>query len=320
MSLPQLMSLRPEIGAEILNMRGSLMRYDSCISADIPLLPAIQSRLASGSRLRVVQGLLSSSIGLILDMISRQGKTLREAVEFADSEKITEQILKNDLGGYDVLEKLQVIAFALGWELPASKVRRVPLIPDDVVPDEARDGVGRQEVFEALETWDKRTGFSANAAQVYKSGRRLRYIATIELRSSKFARAEITLEEVGEDHFTFPNREQEISFALFDEPPAECLQHKGNKEEITSKAQEEIALQEKERKKDRSQAETDTKENSVINFQMEVESYESVRKEAWKEGLPSPKQLCPLVVRGPGTGYAHGVGALSDVVRLVKPM
>merc|ERR1719201_21322 len=161
MSLPGIMSMRPERGLEILKERERLLRYDSCIAADIPLLPAIRSRLQSGSRLRVVQGLLSSSIGLILDMITRQGKTLREAVEFADNEKITETILKNDLGGYDVLEKLQVIAFALGWELPASKVRRVPLIPDDVVPDEARDGVGRQEVFEALETWDKRTGFSA---------------------------------------------------------------------------------------------------------------------------------------------------------------
>eukprot|EP00746_Dinoflagellata_sp_MGD_P128931 gnl/MRDRNA2_/MRDRNA2_63212_c0_seq2.p1 gnl/MRDRNA2_/MRDRNA2_63212_c0~~gnl/MRDRNA2_/MRDRNA2_63212_c0_seq2.p1 ORF type:complete len:1077 (+),score=215.75 gnl/MRDRNA2_/MRDRNA2_63212_c0_seq2:102-3332(+) len=293
LSLQQLMNLRPQMGAEILKLRGRLMRYDSCIAADIPLLPAMQSRLASGSRLRVVQGLLSSTIGLVLDMISCQGKTLREAVECADNEKITEQILKHDLGGYDVLEKLKVIAFALGWELPASKVRRVPLIPDDVVPDEVQEGVGRKEVFEALEKWDKQTGFSENAAKVYKSGRRLRYIATIELRSSKFAKAEIALEEVSEDHFTFPIKQQEISFALFDEPPDACLSHK----------------------------KVDLDGSTECDSTTE-DSDENVPKQAWREKeLASSKQKqIPLVVRGPGTGYAHGVGALSDVVRLVKPM
>merc|ERR1719399_576949 len=179
-------------------------------------------------------------------MITRQGKTLREAVEFADNEKITETILKNDLGGYDVLEKLQVIAFALGWELPASKVRRVPLIPEAEIPDEAKDGVGRQQVFEALDKFDQRTGFSKHAAKVHKSGRRLRYIATIELRSSKFARADISLEEVDEDHFTFPINAQEISFALFDEPPLEWTakeraRKRGNSDEAINNASEEEA-------------------------------------------------------------------------------
>lgn len=328
MSLPGIMSMRPERGLEILKERERLLRYDSCIAADIPLLPAIRSRLQSGSRLRVVQGLLSSSIGLILDMITRQGKTLREAVEFADNEKITETILKNDLGGYDVLEKLQVIAFALGWELPASKVRRVPLIPEAEIPDEAKDGVGRQQVFEALDKFDQRTGFSKNAAKVHKSGRRLRYIATIELRSSKFARADISLEEVDEDHFTFPINAQEISFALFDEPPLEWTEKErarkraNSDEAINNASEEEVQLQVEERDRDQAPG----------PFVLCGFDGDDSPKEAWPESTRSSdsktlensglekmtSHLSPLVLRGPGTGYAHGVGALSDVVRLVK--
>jgi homoserine dehydrogenase len=283
-----IMSLRPERGAEILKQRERLLRYDSCIAADIPLLPAIRSRLQSGSRLRVVQCLLSSSIGLILDMMGRQGKTLREAVEFADNEQIMENFLRDDLLGYDVLAKLNVIAFALGWELPEANVRRVPLVPEADLPDEAQDGIGRQQVFEALDKFDQRMGFSKKASEVHKSGRRLRYIATIELRSSKFARADISLEEVDEDHFTFPITKQEIGFALFDEPPVEWM--------------------EKERCRKRTE-----------EAQPGIPRCGSPTEEAWGEMIEnSGIQPSPLVLRGPGTGYAHGIGALSDVVRLVK--
>jgi homoserine dehydrogenase len=171
---------------------------------------------------------LSGTCGLILDFISRCGCSLRTAAEKAFDLGITEPRISADLSGQDVLDKLRLVAFAMGCELADEDVKLTPLVPHSVLLD---DNPGKddhqpsstqmrrqrmQTVFEALEAYDVRERFVERASESYKAGRRWRFLAKLELGRSK-AKARIGLSEVDEEHYAFPSRGQEIVFALWDD-------------------------------------------------------------------------------------------------------
>jgi aspartate kinase len=205
--------------AALLRRRRGLLRYDSAASAGPPLLETIRDQIEAGRRLCTMEGALSGSLGVILDQISRCGCSLRAAAEAAYSMGIFEPRMTSDFSGQDVLQKLRVVAFALGCELADEDVSLTPLIPRDVLPDDksVSESDSAQRVFEALEKYDLRESFAQRAADAYKQGKRWRYIASLELRSSTRASATIGLREVDEEHFAYPIRGQEIVCALWED-------------------------------------------------------------------------------------------------------
>jgi aspartokinase/homoserine dehydrogenase 1 len=208
--------------AALLERRRQLLRYDSAASAGPPLLEIIRDQIQAGRRLSSVEGALSGSLGWILDQVGRCGCTVRAAAEAAYTMGIFEPRLGSDLSGRDVLQKLRVVAFALGCELAEEDVNLTPLIPHDALPDDTPgfeyDHASKpQAVFEALESFDVRERFAQRASESHKAGRRWRYLATLDLRSNSRAKATIGLKEVDEEHFAFPIRGQEIVVALWED-------------------------------------------------------------------------------------------------------
>lgn len=224
----------------LLQLRRGLLRYDSATAAGLPLLQTIRDQLQAGRRVSAVQGTFSATLGLILDRVTRGNATLREAAEEAHSLGICEPLITLDLGGYDTVEKLRVVAFALGCELPEECVNLRPLIPLPALEAHGLKGKGAtpEDVFKALEAFDRAESFAERASKAFREGRRWRFVAILELHSSgpspvsspdassgshkrsisgPRASASIGLEEVTEEHFAFANSGQEVACALYED-------------------------------------------------------------------------------------------------------
>lgn len=202
-------------GIAVLRERRGLLRYDSAVAAGLPVLQMIRDQVSSGRPIAAVQGAMSATVGMILDRIGRGNVSLRQAVEEAFNSGITEPNIISDLSGDDVAEKLRVIAFALGCDLPPERIIRDPPLfpPEYLVNSDYPKGL-----FEALEVFDAKESFAKRAAEAFQQGRRWRFLATLELDGRGGAKASIIKEEVSEEHFTFLARCQEIVFALWEEP------------------------------------------------------------------------------------------------------
>lgn len=179
----------------------------------------IRDQITAGRPVTAVQGAMSATVGMILDRVSR-GHSLRAAAEEAYDAGITEPQISSDLSGHDIVEKLRVIAFACGCELPAAKVAMKPPFPESALV-KVKTGERPIQVFEALEAFDQSEAFAHRAAEAFKAGRRWRFLATLELDRGD-ATATIGLEEVDEDHYAFPIRGQEIVCALWEERPSKA--------------------------------------------------------------------------------------------------
>eukprot|EP00933_Yihiella_yeosuensis_P043744 TRINITY_DN3865_c0_g1_i1.p1 TRINITY_DN3865_c0_g1~~TRINITY_DN3865_c0_g1_i1.p1 ORF type:complete len:420 (+),score=68.07 TRINITY_DN3865_c0_g1_i1:128-1261(+) len=222
----------------LLQQRRSLLRYDSATAAGLPLLQTIRDQLQAGRRVSTVQGTFSATVGFILDRISRDGKTLRQASEEAYAMGICEPVITADLVGGDTIEKLRVVAFALGCELPEDRVELKPVVAVDALQKHGLDLNGGtpspEDIFEALDAFDRAEAFSESAARDYQNGKRWRFVATLQLHTrgqspglrptepglerAGIACATIGLEKVDEKHFAYPNIWQEVSFALWEDP------------------------------------------------------------------------------------------------------
>lgn len=272
----------------------SLLCYDSAVST-VPLLETIRNQVQAGRQLRVVQASLSSSCGLILDRISRCGDTLLAAAECAQSSLgISDAELIADLRGEGVMEKLRVIAFALGCRLSDKDIELQPLLclSDDPLP-------------EALGAFDATHAFAERAASAFKAGRHWRYLATLRFpgRGGAAARgvatARVALEEVADGHFSVPLRGPEIAGALWGATGAEADANAVAKEAVPS---------------DTTRISTaGCAEITIDNIGPIASGAAPLRDLA----APEPAEHSPplLVLRG-GAGLRGG-GLLADVVRLV---
>lgn len=206
-----------ETPVETLHRRRGLMRYGSCVGAGLPLLETIREQLASGKRVCRVEGSLSATISLIVDRISRSGDTLRQACETAQRLQITEPHIGSDLSGDDVINKMRVVAFALGCELKAENIKHTPLVPNAELPSKIGSPSELEAVFEAIDAFDKRESLSQRATDAFKANKRWRYMATLEIHSKGVAALTVGVKELNEDHFAFAMRGKEVACALWQE-------------------------------------------------------------------------------------------------------
>jgi len=222
MSPRSLAALSSETPVETLHRRRGLMRYGSCVGAGLPLLETIRDQLASGKRVCRVEGTLSATVSLILDRISRSGDTLCEACEAAHRLGITEPHIGSDLSGDDIINKMRVVAFALGCELKPESIKHTPLVPSDDLPKKVGSPSELAAVFEAIDAFDKRESLAKSAAEAFKAGKRWRYLATLEIHSKGLASLSVGLKELNENHFAFAMSGKEVACALWQEASSEA--------------------------------------------------------------------------------------------------
>lgn len=121
--------------------RGVYLRYESTVMDGLPLVNLAEFTLPAVG-IRGLRGLLNATSGLVLDQME-QGKSLEEAIQFAQQIGVAEADPWHDLDGWDAVMKTTILANALlNADLTPAEVQRVGIrdLPQAEVVAAARAG------------------------------------------------------------------------------------------------------------------------------------------------------------------------------------
>jgi homoserine dehydrogenase len=107
---------------------GARLGDSATVGAGLPLLRTIRALIAGGDRIHAIEGLLSGSMGWLLDRFDGT-RPFSHLVREATAAGYTEPDPRIDLSGADVARKLLILARAAGIALEASQVAIASLLP-----------------------------------------------------------------------------------------------------------------------------------------------------------------------------------------------
>jgi len=167
--------------------RHQALFHETTVGAGLPVVRTLHDLIDSGDKLRRVEGLLSGTLGFLMDRIS-SGERFSRAVRDAYDRGYTEPNPTEDLGGADVARKLLILARNAGMELEPEAVKVESLLPPGPWASLSLD-----ELWPRLEALDE--SFAERQAEAARNGGRLCYLARLDEE-----RAEVGLSAVGPDH------------------------------------------------------------------------------------------------------------------------
>jgi aspartokinase/homoserine dehydrogenase 1 len=150
--------------------RGRRILHEATVGAGLPIIDTYHKLVESGDQVERIEGLLSGTLGFVLDQLS-EGVPFSQAVKDAMDRGYTEPDPRDDLSGLDVARKALILARLLGYpgELSARSV-------ESLVPEWAQS-LSKEDFLRRLEELD--TGWSARVREARESGAVLRYIAQV---------------------------------------------------------------------------------------------------------------------------------------------
>lgn len=188
--------------------------YTSTIGASLPVIDTLGNILRMGDRVLRIETALSGSMGFVTNAVMR-GVPLSAAVREALARGYCEKDPREDLAGTDVAAKIVVLARALGVRLDMRAIKVEPLVPHEVLAGLQWSGhESDAEVFcGALQAHDDafRTKFYAPAVE---QGKRLHYVASVDLTRFPAIQAEVKPALIDESHPAFYARDNEIAFGF----------------------------------------------------------------------------------------------------------
>lgn len=165
--------------------RGARCYYETAVGAGLPVLRTLEDLVATGDRIRQVEGVLSGTLGYILHEV-QQGLPFSVAVRQAHEKGYTEPDPRQDLDGGDVARKLLILGRSAGFTLDPADVRVQPLVAD-------WSDLSIDEFWDRLPLLDD--DIAARCAEARTAGRRLVYLGRVDPRG-----ASVRLETVEADH------------------------------------------------------------------------------------------------------------------------
>lgn len=161
----------PEVSAlrELLAAKGGTLRHEATVGAGLPVIAAMEQLIATGDKVRRVEGCLSGTLGLVLTALDDE-VPFSEAVRQAHARGFTEPDPREDLGGWDVARKALILARMLGQKRELDAIA-----PDSLVRRGARltadawmAGLPKDDAW-----------WATRAREAKANGAVLRYVATI---------------------------------------------------------------------------------------------------------------------------------------------
>lgn len=150
--------------------RGRRILHEATVGAGLPIIDTYHKLAESGDQVERIEGLLSGTLGAVLDDVS-DGVPFSRAVRRAMDLGYTEPDPREDLSGMDVARKALILARLLGY--PGELSRRSV---ESLVPAWAQS-LTKEEFLQRLEELDE--AWSIRAREAKQAGAVLRYIAKV---------------------------------------------------------------------------------------------------------------------------------------------
>jgi aspartokinase/homoserine dehydrogenase 1 len=150
--------------------------YETSVGAQMPIISTIHDLIQTGDEVKRVEGVLSGTIGLILDSMSQDsslsmGQALLKASEYG----LTEPDPRDDVCGLDAARKALIIARELGLQFDISDVTVESLLPEGDCPKDV-EGIAK-----ALDG-DQNTAVRAKLQEAADKGECLRYVCEVDVQ------------------------------------------------------------------------------------------------------------------------------------------
>ncbi len=166
--------------------QGRVIRAESTVGAGLPVIDTLQMLIATGDRVRGIEGSLSGTLGYLVSAVEG-GLRLSDAVREAMARGFTEPDPLDDLSGEDVARKALILARWSAVGPPDVVVEREGLVPDDWAGSSPDDVIARlaAEVDEPL---------AARVAAARERDEVLRYVAVITPEGARVGLREVPVE------------------------------------------------------------------------------------------------------------------------------
>lgn len=163
--------------------QGRRILHETTVGAGLPILDTFHKLVASGDRVRRIEGCTSGTLGFLLDHVSR-GRPFSEALRRAMQLGYTEPDPRDDLSGMDVARKALILGRLLGFE---GELKDVPV--ESLVPEPLR-GIDRGEFVRRIDeldaAWEERGRVARARGEVW------RYVARVSRKRVTVALARVT--------------------------------------------------------------------------------------------------------------------------------
>jgi aspartokinase/homoserine dehydrogenase 1 len=156
------------------------------VGAGLPVIDTYYKLIESGDRVEKIEGLLSGTLGFLLDELS-SGRSFSAALRNAMARGYTEPDPRDDLSGTDVARKLVILAREAGATLSLADVEIESLVPSHL------QQVSREDFLDRLHELDAPMQARLDAARA--QGGSLRYLARLD--SEGRARVGLATPEAG---------------------------------------------------------------------------------------------------------------------------
>ncbi|RLN68938.1 hypothetical protein BBJ28_00025909, partial [Nothophytophthora sp. Chile5] len=191
----------------------TFLMYTSTIGASLPVIDTLGNILRTGDRVLRIETSLSGSMNFVLNAVM-QGKKLSEAVREVLRKGYCEQDPREDFTGSDMAAKIVVLARALGVRLDPSAIQIEPLIPHSVLDAIAwSNDMQVDDIVAGIEAYDE-TFREKYVAPAMAQGKRLHFVASIDLAKFPAIQAKIQPVLISEDHPAFYTQDNEIAFGF----------------------------------------------------------------------------------------------------------
>jgi bifunctional aspartokinase / homoserine dehydrogenase 1 len=150
--------------------RGRRILHEATVGAGLPIIDTYHKLIESGDQVEQIEGLLSGTLGFVLDEVST-GIAFSQAVKHAMDRGYTEPDPREDLSGMDVARKALILARLLGYPGEVSHESVESLVPPWA------QSLSKNEFVARLEELDEE--WATRMREARQSGAVLRYIAEV---------------------------------------------------------------------------------------------------------------------------------------------
>ncbi len=167
----------------IARKRGVKFLFETNVGAGLPIINTISDLINSGDRILRIEAVLSGTLNFIFNEMSAT-VPFSQAIRMAKEAGYAEPDPRIDLSGTDVIRKLVILSREAGYRVEQSDVKKSLFIPASYFEGSV------EEFWKRIPQLDAE--FEQKRRQMEASGKRLRFVATLDE-----GRTEVALREVG---------------------------------------------------------------------------------------------------------------------------